>query len=125
MTEDEINVFEKIYVQLDSLYLEIKEFSKKKPDDTINKFKLDLINKVLDESNSILSKVEKPFEDFSQFNNDDLPSYSDVIMIIGQYLNCLEKLKSDNVDSEIGEWFWLIDGKITSRKTTKPKYKEL
>jgi len=41
-------------------------------------------------------------------------------MLLGQYLNCLEKLRDDNVGQDMGYWYWRIDGKISGVKTKPP-----
>ena len=47
-----------------------------------------------------------------------------VAMMLTQYLNCFEKLRSDNVkkqDSYPQHWFWIIDGKLSDIRTITPK----
>jgi len=121
MNTKEIERFEKIATQLDGFYEEIGNLTKKSPNDGVNKFKLKLINKLLLESNSILGERYRPFDDFVVFEEDDLPSNSDVTSILSQYINCLEKLRSDNIQNEYTTWYWKIDGKVSSIRTAAPK----
>jgi hypothetical protein len=109
MTREEIALFDKVSVQLQSFYDETAVLVKKDPKAEINEFKLKLINKVLSKANEIL-KGMKPFEDFSEFDVDSLPNNGDVAMILGQYINCLEELRKDNVHRDFGLWYWNIDG---------------
>jgi hypothetical protein len=122
MKEKEIEKFEKVQTQLDALYAELSSLSKKAADEPVNKFKLRFINQVISEANSIMKNRYKPFDDFSSFNEDDLPTNSDVTLMISQYLNCMEELRVANIEqSEYGEWYWLVNGKESSIQTPPPK----
>ena len=120
MNDNDIQKFEKLKTQIEEMYKEISILSKKSPDSPINKFKLNFVNRLLSISNEILVEKYKPFEDFSVFDEEDLPSNSDIVMIISQYIDCLEKFKLDNVTMLSGDWYWLIGGKASSIKTTRP-----
>ncbi|HFV9215133.1 TPA: hypothetical protein ACIAHZ_004527, partial [Enterobacter roggenkampii] len=72
----------------------------------------------------------KPFDDFSNFDEDDIPQNSDVVFILSQYLQCFEKQRSDNVVNKLGVWFWRVQGDSTDKvdedgmiliRTVKPK----
>ncbi|MBK7573632.1 MAG: hypothetical protein IPI10_19300 [Bacteroidetes bacterium] len=123
MTEKEVSDFEKIQAQLESLHSEISTLTKKSSNDALNKFKLKFVNQTLDEANRILGKKYIPFSDFEKFDDNDLPTNSDVTMMLGQYLNCMEKFRSDNIYKEnYGlTWYWKINGKESSIKTSPPK----
>lgn len=126
MTEIEIARFEKIQTQLESLHLEISALAKKSQNDALNKFKLKFVNKTLKEANELLTKSFRPYDDFEIFDEEDLPTNSDVTMILGQYLNCMENLRSENIKRKdriydyklVGQdWHWIG----TSIKTAEPK----
>jgi hypothetical protein len=121
MKREEIDNFEKIMTQLESLHLEIGNLSKKSQNDAINKFKLKFINQAIVSANEILGTAYKPFEDFIQFEESDIPSNSDVTMMLGQYLNCMDKLRDDNVGNKSGYWVWRIDGQLSDSRTKMPK----
>ncbi len=121
MNKSDISTFEQVQSQLQSLHSEIGSFAKKKPDDAINLFKLKLINQVIAKANGILDKG-KPFNDFDKFDEEGLPTNSDVVLILSQYLNCLEKLRADNISRTIGDkWYWDINGKQSNIPTAPPK----
>ncbi len=82
--------FERAHSQIEQLRNEVSVLSKNKPDNPINKFKLKLINEKLNEANALLTGGYKPFKDFTVFNEEDLPSNSDVVMILSQYLDSLK-----------------------------------
>jgi len=120
MNKKEISEFEQVQAQLQGLYIEVSSFAKKKPDDAMNSFKLKLINQVIKKANNLLAK-RRPFDDFDQFEIDDLPSNSDIVVMISQYLNSLEKLRADNIQSNMRRWYWVIEGKLSDIQTAEPK----
>ena len=83
MTKEEITIFEKTIAQLDSFYTDTAVLVKKDPKAEMNPFKLKLINKVLVKANDILGDM-KPFDDFSEFDLDEIPNNGDVAMVLGQ-----------------------------------------
>ncbi len=121
MTEEQIHNFEKVQAQLDGLHIEISVLSKKSQNDALNKFKLKFVNQTLKEANLILTDKYKPFEDFEKFDDEDLPTNSDVNLILGQYLNCMEKLRTDNIErTGINKWVWTSNSKATQIITSQP-----
>lgn len=124
MTKQEVDIFEKIQAQLEGLYLEISALSKKSQNDALNKFKLKFVNQILIEANNLLGEKNKPFSDFEDFDESDLPTNSDAAMMLTQYLNCFEKFRADNIvkeDKYPQNWYWIIDGKISKTRTKMPK----
>ena len=124
MTKQEVDTFEKLQTQLAGLHNEISALSKKSQNDALNKFKLKFVNQILIEANKLLGDKYKPFNDFNVFEDDDMPTNSDVAMMLTQYLNCFEKMRSDNVkkqDSYPQHWFWIIDNKLSDIRTIMPK----
>lgn len=121
MKRKDVDRFEKIVAQLEALHSEISVLLKKSPNDALNQFKLKLVNSVLQEANSLLGDTYKPFPDFLAFDQDAVPSNSDATFILAQYLNCMEKLRSDNIDFDGGDWYWRVDGEEPSIITSQPK----
>lgn len=107
MTKKEISTFEAIQGQLQSFHEELTTLTKKSPNDLLNKFKLGLINSTLKKANGCLGNSRRPFADFEQFNETELPSNSDVLMIVSQYISAFEKLRADNAKQYIGNWYWV------------------
>ncbi len=123
MKTTEVNLFEKIHVQMQALHDEVGVLSKKSPNDALNKFKLKLINGLIQEANSLLKGDYKPLMGFEMFSEDDIPTNSDVVMVLAQYLNCLEKLRADNIrQGEFGSaWFWVINDVLSENRTAPPR----
>ena len=78
------------------------------------------VNQILVDANKVLGDNYKPFADFDVFNDEEIPTTSDVAMILTQYLSCFEKLRTDNVSYSGGKWYWLIDGKQSQVMTFRP-----
>jgi len=53
--------------------------------------KLGMINKVIASANDVLGSDYRPFQDFEAFDVDELPSNSDVVFVIAQYLEEIER----------------------------------
>ncbi len=127
MNKQQVETFLKLQPQLKSAYDEIALLSKRKPTDSLNKFKLKFINSILSGANEILEDKYKPFpDDFTLFNEDDMPNNSDVVFILSHYLTALEKLRCDNIEQEndcLGDWFWIIDDEISEQETNGPTSK--
>ena len=110
MNRGNVDIFEKLSGQLLSIYEEISLLSKKNPNDAVNKFKLKFVNKLISQSNEYLADKYKPFDDFDNFDEDDIPQNSDVVFILSQYLQCFEKQRADNVVIRNGAWYWCVEG---------------
>jgi hypothetical protein len=120
MKQEQVDIFEKVHAQLEGLHTEISALSKKSQNDALNNFKLKFVNQILVDANKVLGESYKPFADFDVFNDDEIPTTSDVAMILTQYLSCFEKLRTDNVTYSGGKWYWLIDGKESKVMTFRP-----
>lgn len=119
-TVDDVENLEKVIGQLLAAHSEIAMLAKKSPSDTLNSFKLKMINRVIKNSNSVLGSRYKPFEDFEQFDDDDLPSNSDVTMILAQYMEEAERFRSDNVMQQFGRWYYVVEGATSEIRSGPP-----
>ncbi len=125
MKKSDVELFNKIYAQLEGLHTEISLLSKKSPTDAVNIFKLKLTNSVLEAANKFLVEKNKPFDHFIVFSEDDLPNNSDVAMVLSQYIGCMEKLRESNIRRYGSSWYWEIDGQRSEIVTFPPnKIKE-
>ena len=111
-TNNDSDKFVKLVKQMKSLMEEFSVLSKKKPDGAVNKFKIKLINPVLEVANYFVDdKRYKPFEEFELFDEDTLPTNSDVLVILSQYIVCLEKYYEDKKQYYKGDYYWIINKK--------------
>ncbi len=123
MIKENVEKFEKVYIQILKMHDELSILSKKSPDGLMNKFKLKLINQLIKESNDLLEERYKPFENFIIFDEDELPTNSDVVLILAQYIECLAKYKSDNVTGSYSTWYWKLSDSKEQIKTGQPRFK--
>lgn len=123
MKKEDIDIFEKLHFQIQDIYSELGILSKKSPDGAINKFKLKFVNQLLDQANYLLEEKYKPFADFNLFQEEDIPTNSDVVLVVSQYIQCLEQLKIDNIKMLSGNWYWIIPNSKEEIKTTHPSIK--
>ncbi len=120
MKINDIEIFEKLHLQIKDIYTELSVLSKKSPDGQINKFKLKFVNQLLEQANRFLAEKYEPFNDFTLFQENNMPSNSDVVFVVSQYIKCLEKFKYDNIQCLSGKWFWIITDKKEQIKTSAP-----
>jgi hypothetical protein len=120
MKQKDVDVFEKLKSQLDSLHQEMSVLGKKSPNDAVNSFKIKFINTALSQCNKLLGSKYRPFDDFEAFDPDALPSNSDVTFIISQYIECAEKFRADNIRREHSYWYWRTTDESVVR-TSPPK----
>lgn len=121
-SEQDIESLEKLIGQLKALHAEVSLLSKKSPSDAVNAFKLKLINKCLAFGNEVLGESYKPFDDFDAFDSDDVPSNSDVTMVIAQYLEEAERYRSDNVMMSSGWYYYKLGGEKSSIRSAPPTW---
>ncbi len=120
-SEKHIEEFEKTLSQIEALHEELSIISKKVPNDVLNKYKVGLVNTIISRANKLLKADLLPFSDFEAFDNDEMPSNSDVVIMLKQYIACLEKERENNIINDYGHWYWVINGKKTLMQTYPPK----
>jgi hypothetical protein len=116
----DIAEFEKLEQQLHSFLADVSELSKKKPDDPLNKFKLKFINTTLFRLNGIL-KDDRPFSGFKQFDVDDLPTNSDVVLILSQYAAAVLRFRVENTTDDGDDSMWIVRGRETEIQAGDPE----
>lgn len=110
-SREDVERLEKLIGQLQGMYSEISTLAKKNPNDSLNPFKLKLINRIIELGNSVLGESYKPFEEFDVFDGDDVPTTSDVTMVLAQYMEEAERFRSDNVmQNSVGRWYYVVSG---------------
>ena len=74
--------------QVRTLKYEFQALSSKKPNDPLNNFKVKYVNQTLADANKVLG-AKKPYKDFDHFCDEELPTNSDVLMMLSLYLDKL------------------------------------
>jgi hypothetical protein len=119
-TQEDVEQLEKLTGQLQGMYAEISALAKKSPNDSVNSFKLKMINKIIEIGNAVLGEKYKPFDDFESFDSDDAPTTSDITMVVAQYMEEAERFRSDNVITKGGRWFYIVNGGVSEIQSGPP-----
>ena len=110
-TKADIEVLEKTKGQLRVIHQEISILSKKSPNDAVNVFKLRLINSILKAANGLLGESYRPLAGFEEFDEDDLPSTSDVAFVVAQYMEEIGRFRSAHIVLHDYERVYVLSGK--------------
>ncbi len=90
ITEAQAEEYELISPQLDAMIGEVKELSKKKPNEALNVLKVKMLNNILERVINLLSK--EPTSDFLQMLDEDtLPSASDASFVLAQHASAMQQ----------------------------------
>ena len=105
-TKEKADIFETTSPLLSALYEEIQILSKKKPDGTLNPSKIKLINRLLSDIKELL-KDEPDIKYLDMIEDEDLPQYSDVVLILSQYSASMDKFENRYYgwDGVVHRWF--------------------
>ena len=89
------------------IYGELQELSKKKPDTPLNNFKVKSINRVLEPIKELL-KEENMYPFLDVLDMDDMPTNSDVVLILSQYIKSMDIFhdKYYGYNSRSGQYEW-------------------
>jgi hypothetical protein len=125
MKLNDVDFFERVQSQIEQLHKEMSVLAKGKPDNPINKFKLKIINEKLQEANTFLIGSFKPLAEFELFGEADLPTNSDVVIVLAQYMEGLEGWRSAHVEYDSGDhrWYWKTDGAKKARTEPPTKFR--
>ncbi len=110
-TKEKVSKFQLLYPMLNSIYTEIKELSKKKQDDTLNKLKVRMINKILKQIKELLDS--EPAAEFIDLLDDaTLPTNSDAVLTLAQFKTAMGQFSSKYYyyDEAILEDRWYTKG---------------
>lgn len=121
LTKDTVEKLEKVTGQVEGLHREITALARKSPNDAVNKFKLKFINGAIREANGVLGEKYKPVDGFDAFEEDEIPTNSDVTFILAQYAEELERLRADNIRRHTGLWIYDLSGSADNIRTAPPK----
>ena len=110
-TKKNIETLEKTRGQLQAVHREISILSRKSPNDAVNAFKLRMINPIIVVANSLLGESYMPLAEFEEFDEDDLPSTSDVAFVVAQYLEEIGRFRSDHIVRDGSKRVYLLSGR--------------
>jgi len=92
---------------LTSILFEVKELSKKKQDEPLNKLKVAMINKILSQIRTSVLNNESSCEFLDLLDDETLPTNSDAVLIIAQYKAAMGQFyeKYHGWDGKDNRWF--------------------
>jgi hypothetical protein len=122
VTIENIQDLEKLIGQLKALHTEIGQLARKSPNDAVNNFKINLVNKVIERANNVLGDDFIPDTDFVGFDQDDIPSNSDVTMVISQYLEEAERFRSYHVVYHAGRFVYKLNDEPSQVRAAPPSW---
>lgn len=91
-TTKKASIHDTVMPLLDSMYLEFKELSKKKPDAAVSKSKISIANRLLLKVREVLAD-EASVDFLDMLDEDDVPQTSDVTLILSQYVAAMNGFK--------------------------------
>ena len=124
MNREEVEYYEKTVGQLKGMHEELSALARKKADAPLSPFKLKLVNTLIERIEAVLGEKYRPYDEFAGFNSDDMPTVSDITLILSQYLECAETMRADNVKQYHAMWFWDIGESLDGAgriRTSAPK----
>jgi hypothetical protein len=117
---EEVEKLERLIGQLEGAYNEIAALAKRSPNDGVNAFKINLVNKIVEQCNSFLHQDYRPVPDFDNFDVDSVPSNGDVTFVLSQYLRAAERFRSDNLKMDFGKWYYNVPAGGPSIRAAAP-----
>lgn len=109
-TNAEVNQFLMLRESVTGLYEEMKDLTKKSSKETLNEFKIKSLNRVLKPLRELLK--DQPTAMFLDLLEDDsLPTNSDVVIVLSQYLSAMKKYEE--------RYYRVTPGTYTKRWNTK------
>lgn len=107
-TEERASIHDTVMPLLNSMYLEFKELSKKKPDAAVSKSKILIANRLLLKVREVL--VDEASVEFLDFlDEDDIPQTSDVTLILSQYVAAMNGFKQKFHGWNGGDHDWFTE----------------
>lgn len=104
-TNNEVQKLEMLADLLSSAMTEMREFSKKKPEESLNPTKIKILNRILTPLKDILA--HDPSGEFLDLLDEEMmPSNSDCVLILGQYTASITQFKEKYYGSDGIEYRW-------------------
>lgn len=103
ITQQEGEQYDLLLPLLKATYLEMQELSKKKPESPLNAYKVKAVNRILEPIKDLL-KNEPTYNFLDTLDNEDLPTNSDVVLILSQYQKSMELFRSKYYSHTENKW---------------------
>ena len=120
-TEDIVAAYDASCGVFYGLMTEMRELSKKKPDATLNKSKVKLLNRVLQDIHNIL-KSEPEGKYLDLLNDDELPQNSDAVLVMVQYERALSGFKNRYHQYHNSKKYWITKERLKAWEDDQERY---
>jgi hypothetical protein len=106
-TDIQTDKYELLHPLLTSILFEVKELSKKKQDEPLNKLKVGMINKILSQIKADVLSDDPSREFLDLLDDETLPTNSDAVLIIAQYDAAMKQFHAKHFgwDGNNHRWF--------------------
>ena len=106
-TDIQTDKYELLHPLLTSILFEVKELSKKKQDEPLNKLKVGMINKILSQIKADVLSDDPSREFLDLLDDETLPTNSDAVLIIAQYDTAMNQFHAKHFgwDGNNHRWF--------------------
>lgn len=99
----QVEKWQLLYPILEKVLVEVKELSKKKQDGALNKLKIRMINRILEEIKTVL--VNEPSSQFLDLLDEEtLPTNSDTVLILAQFQAAMDGFRGKYFHRPTGKW---------------------
>ncbi len=119
LTRDQVEAYERTRGQFEALHVDFSNLAKKAADAPVNKLKIAIVNEKLRAANKLLKGPDRPLEGFCEFDEASLPTASDVVIVLSQYIDALEGWRSARVVYR-DDWKWVWNTKERDYLSTSP-----
>lgn len=107
---DRAHQFMLLFPLLIAMRNEYTELTKKKPDATLSKLKVKIVNRLLNDILTLVVKDDDAKKYLDLLDDDDLPQFSDVVIILSQYVSIMTRIrKNSTYKDDGGEEHWIAE----------------
>src|ERR1700679_2132977 len=92
-TAEKVKTFEATNPLLRAMLEELRKFALKKPEATLSKQKVSIVNRLLEDLQTLLAD-EPNSKYLDLLTDEELPQYSDVVLILSQYEAALRSFRT-------------------------------
>lgn len=109
-TSARVETYKVVQPLLDSMRTEFRELSRKKPDATVSKLKVTVVNRLLERCRDILAE-EPELEFLDLLADESLPQTSDVLIVLSQHVTAMHAYEKryHYRDSDYASAYWHVN----------------
>src|SRR5712692_7801432 len=108
-TPEKVAQFKATEPLLSAMLEELRKFALKKPEATLSKQKVFIVNRLLTDLQKVLAD-ERNSKYLDLLTDDDLPQYSDAVLILSQYEAALQSFRARYYGWDGSDSVWFLEG---------------